>query len=285
MRIIGVVLITTGAALAQDFFDIPAADLPSSATLEGGGAAGARDMTFQMDFGVPSGRRIRGGYAATHADSADAGYVSDTYWAGLESDPLAAFSYGANYEVMERDDGIQSGAAKVNLRWRLNRWRIAIYPERRSITLTKTYVTQKNAVRSVATTIRSPGLGAAVAFNGLEPWSFGFRHFVYRYKTDAQTLRNHPAFTQLVTSRVDQSFDASRTNASVDYLPSWGSVGMEVTRSLSAIDRAVAQGAAVNLSWDVSRAWTVFARAGRSRADGIAATGFASAGMTWTWDE
>jgi len=284
--IVGVVVVAACPVVAQDYFDIPAANLPSSAALEGGGdAAGSRNLTLQGDFGLTSGMRIRAGYAGARVDSGSVNYVGNTYWAGLNSDPLAPFSYGANYELMQRDDGIQSGAAKANLRWRANNWRVAAYPELRSITLTKTQVTRRNIVRSVGATIRSPGLGVAVAYNGLDSWSFAFRHFAYRYDTDVQTLRSHPAFAQLVTSHVDQSFDASRSGVNVDYAPSWGSVGLEVTRSESAIDHVAARSAAINLSWDVSRAWTAFAHVGRSRADGVDATGFASAGVTWMWDE
>lgn len=265
---------------------MPAINLPSSATLEGGGdAAGSRNLTLQGDVGLSSGMRVRAGYAGARVDSSSASYVGDTYWGGLNSDPLAPFSYGANYEMMQRDDGIRSGALRANLRWHFNDWRVAAYPELRSITLTKTQVTRKNLVRTVETTLRSPGLGAAVTYTGLGAWSFAFRQFVYRYDTDAQTLRSHPAFAQLVTSQIEQSFDASRSGVNVDYAPSWGSVGVEATRNESAIDHAVARSVAANISWDISRAWTLFAHVGRSRADGVAATGFASAGVTWMWDE
>ena len=288
MSVMGVaVVVATSAAVAQDLFDIPAADLPSSVTLEGGGdAAGSRSLTLQGDVGLRSGMRIRAGYANARVDSSSVNYAGDTYWAGLNSDSLAPLSYGATYELMERDDGIRAGALKTNLRWRFNDWRLVAYPELHSITLTETQVAKKgNVVRTVQTTVRSPGLGAGVTYTGVDAWSFAFRHFVYRYETDAQTLRSHPAFVRLVASHVDQSFDASRSAINVDYAPSWGSVGIEATRSVSAVDHTIARSLAVNLNWDVSSAWTAFAHVGRSRADGIAATGFVAAGLTWMWDE
>ena len=104
-------------------------------------------------------------------------------------------------------------------------------------------------------------------------------------QADVQTLRSNPVPARLIASRIDYSYDASRSGVSVDYLPSWGSVGVDATHSESAIDDGFAQSAAVNLSWDVSRAWTVFASIGHSRGKDIAATDFASAGATWMWDE
>lgn len=284
-RIFGIAAIAVTPVCAQDNFDIPVENLPSSVSLEGGGdAVGSRNLTLYGDVGLASGIRVRAGYAGARVDTAAVSYDGKTYWAGLNSDPLALFSYGGNYEIMRRDDGIRSGAIKTHLRWRLNDWRLMLYPELRSITLTKKRITQKNVVRSVATTIRSPGLGAAVTFNGLEDWSFALRHFVYRYDTDAQTLRSHPVFAQQAFAYVDQSFDAARSAVNVDYAPSWGSAGLEVTRSQSAIDHELTRSTALNLSWDVSHAWTTFAHMGRSRADGVAATGFASIGVTWMWD-
>jgi len=281
-------MLTTGPALAQDFFDVPAATLPSSITSEGGGDVnGSRSLTIQGDVGLQSGVRIRAGYA--HVDAGDTNYVGGTSWAGLNSDPLAKLSYGATYEALTRDDGIRSDALKTNLRWRWNSWRIAAFPESRSITLTETITTRRNNTRSVETTIRSPGLGVAVAYNGPESWSVALRHFVYRYDTDLQKLSSHPVFAQRVATSVEsvvsQSFDASRSGANVDYAPSWGSVGLEVTRSESAFDHAVARSVAMNLSWDVARAWTLFARIGRSHVDGVAAAGFAAAGVTWMWGD
>ena len=282
----GAALLTAGGVGAEDFFDIPAADLPSSATLAGGGdALGSRDVTFQMDFGVPSGTRIRGGYSSARIDSDSINYLAQSYWAGLNSDPLAPFSYGANYEIKKRDDGIRSSAAKANLRWQLNRWRLAVYPEFRWLTLKKTFVTQNNKMRSAEVAVRSPGVGAAVTYTGLARWSFALRHFVYRYEADVQILRSNRVSTRPIASRIDYSFDTSRSGVSVDYLPSWGSVGVDATHNESAIDNGFAQSAAVNLSWDVSRAWSVFASAGHSRGKDIAASNFASAGATWTWDD
>jgi len=286
LRSVAVAWVATNPALAQDFFDIPAINLPSSITLEGGGdAAGARNLTVNADVGLQSGTRIRAGIAGARVDASDVHYAGNTSWAGVNSDPLAPFSYGANYEAMQRDDGIRSAALKANVRWHFNDWQVTAYPELRSITLTKTQVTRKNLVRTVETTLGSPGLGAAVTYSGVEAWSFAFRRFVYRYDTDAQTLRSHPAFAQLVTSQVDQSFDAARSGVNADYAPSWGSIGVEATRSESAIDHAAARSVAVNLSWDATRAWTAFAHVGRSHATGVAATGFASAGVTWMWDQ
>lgn len=290
LHVINIAGCASTAAIAQDFFDISAANLPSSATLEGGGdAAGSRNLTLQGDFGLASGARVRAGYAGAHVDTDGVGYTGGTYWAGLNSDPLAPFSYGANYELMRRDDGIHSAAAKANLRWRINNWRVAVYPELRLITLTETYATMRSRVRRVEATIRSPGVGAAVAYHGLEQWSFALRHFAYRYETDAQTLLSHPVFSKQVTSdvasHVDQSFDAWRSGVNVDYALSWGSVGLETTRSESAIGHATARSTAANLSWDVSHAWTLFAHVARSHAAGVSATGFASVGVTWMWGE
>lgn len=271
-----------GHAFAQDFFDIPVASLPSSVTLEGGGDAESRSLSFRIDAGVPSGMRIRGGYEAVRVDSANLNYTDNTFWAGLNSDPLDVFSYGANYEAIERNDGIHSSAVKANLRWRLNDWRIALYPQLRMITLKKNNAV-KNKIRRME--ITSPGLGIAVTFNGLESWSFAFRHFVYRYETDAQALRRYPAFAQRAASRIEQSFDASNTGISADRTLSWGSVGAEAMRSLSAVDHVVARSVAVNLNWEVSPAWMLSAHFGRSRADGSSVTGFASVGVNWMWDE
>ena len=286
IRLACVALFTACPVCAEDFFDIPAADLPSSATLDvGGDATGSRDVTFQADFGMPSGMRIRGGYADARVDSGSGNYAAKSYWAGLNSDPLAAFSYGANYETKERNDDIRYGAAQANLRWQLNSWRVTVYPEYRWLTLKKSVVTRNNKVLSAEAAVRSPGVGAAVAYTGFAEWSFTVRHFVYRYDVDTQILRLNRAFTRQVASRVDQSFDASRSGASVDYLPSWGSVGVDLTHNESAMDNGFAQSAAVNLSWDVSRAWTVFASAGYSRGKDLAATNFGSAGATWMWGE
>ncbi|MBI3775630.1 MAG: hypothetical protein HY273_08780 [Gammaproteobacteria bacterium] len=309
LRILWVVLLAATPVRAQDFFDIPAETLPSSATLEGGGdATGSRSLTIHGDFGLAGGTRFHAGFAGVRADTGSANYTGDTYWAGVNSDPLAAISFGLNYEIMRREDAvpskavagtnndipqpderIQSSAAKANLLWRINRWRVSAYPELRSITLTKTLVTLRNKARSAETTIQSPGLGIAIAYNGLQPWSFGLRHFVYRYDTDLQTLSNHPIFSQKMTSyvesHVDQSFDSSRSGVNVDYAPSWGSIGLEATRSESAIGHAVAHSTAINLSWDVSPAWSIFAHAGHGRADGVDAAGFGSAGVTWIWGE
>ena len=281
-----VALVMTDMVCAQDFFDIPVANLPSSVTLEtGGDAVGSRNLTLQTDAGLPSGMRIRAGYATARIDTSSINYRSDTVWAGLNSDPLNAFSYGATYQGMERDDGIHSKSAKVNLRWRFNDWKLAVYPELRSLTLNETRITQKNKVRSAEVTLRSPGVGVGITFNGWQLWTLELRQFAYRYDTDAQTLRSYPAFAQQTVSRVDQAFDASRTGISVDHALPWGSVGAEATRSLSAIDHQAARSIDVNLSWDVSRAWNVFAHLGRSSADGVGASGFASAGATWMWDE
>lgn len=278
-------LLAMDAASAQDIFDIPVVNLPSSVTLEGGGdAAGSRSLILQGDVGLPSGMRLRAGYAGTRVDSGSAAYVSDTYWAGVNSDPLAGFSYGANYEAMQRDDQLGAGAFKANLRWRIDRWRLAVYPELRWISFTQS-VQGQHKTRSVETVIRSPGLGVALAYNAADAWSLGFRHVVYRYASDAQTLPSHPAFARLVSSNIDQAFDIARSSVTADYTPAWGSVGVEATRSESAIDHVIAHSAAVNLNWDVSRAWTVFARVGRSRVDEVAAARFGSAGVTWMWDQ
>ena len=185
--------------------------------------------------------RIRAGYINARVDASSVNYAGGTYWAGLNSDPLAPLSYGATYELMERDDGIRVSAFKTNLRWRFNDWRLVAYPELRSITLTETQVAKKNAVRTVQATVRSPGLGAGMTYTGVDAWSFALRHFLYRYDTDAPTLRSHPAFIQLVASHVDQSFDALRSGINIDYAPSWGSVGIEATRGVSAVDHTVAR--------------------------------------------
>lgn len=281
-----VALFPAGPVFADDFFDIPAMDLPSSATLDvGGDASGSRDVTFQADFGMPSGWRMRGGYTDARVGSGSGNYAAKSYWAGLNSDPLAAFSYGANYETKERNDEIRSGAAQANLRWQLNSWRVTVYPEYRWLTLKESVVTRNNKVLSAEAAVRSPGVGAAVAYTGFSEWSFAVRHFVYRYDVDTQILRLNRAFTRRVASRVDQSFDASRSGASADYLPAWGSVGVDLTHNESAIDNGFAQSAAVNLSWDVSRAWTVFASAGHSRGKDLAAINFGSAGAAWMWSE
>ena len=164
MRLTCVVLFMAGPVVAEDFFDIPATAVPSSATLEvGGDAAGSRDVTFQADFGMPSGWRMRGGYADARVGSGSGNYAAKSYWAGLNSDPLAAFSYGANYETKDRDDGIRSGATQANLRWQLNSWRVTVYPEFRWHTLKRTVVTRNNKVVSGEVVIRSPGVGTAIA--------------------------------------------------------------------------------------------------------------------------
>lgn len=309
MRILCAVLLTTTPVCAQDFFDIPAETLPSSATLEGGGdGSGSRSLTLQGDLGLTSGTRLRAGIAGTRVATDSVNYTSNTYWAGMNSDPLATLSFGLNYEIMQRkdavpprvvagtnteipqpDERIQTSAAKGNLHWRLNQWRLSVYPELRSITLTKAIVTQRNQTRSAQTTVQSPGLGVAVAYRGVQAWTFGLRHFVYRYDTDLQTLTNNPIFSQKVASyvesQVDQSFDNSRSVINVDYAPSWGSIGWEATRSESAIGHVVVHSNAINLSWDLAHAWTIFAHVGRSRADGVGTTGFGSAGVTWMWGE
>ena len=80
LRSVGVAWIATSSALAQDFFDIPAINLPSSATLEGGGdAAGSRSLTLQGDIGLSSGMRVRAGYAGARIDSSSANYMGNTY--------------------------------------------------------------------------------------------------------------------------------------------------------------------------------------------------------------
>lgn len=281
MRLACAVLFMAGPVVAEDFFDIPAADLPSSATLEvGGDAAGSRDVTFQVDYGTPSGWRVRGGYTGARAGSGSGKYAAKTYWAGLNSDPLAAFSYGASYETQDRDDGIRSGATQANLRWQLNNWQVAVYPEFRWLTLKRTMVTRNNKVVNAEAVVRSQGGGGAVTYTGLAAWSFAFRHFVYRYERDIKIVQ-----PRRVVTRIDRSFDASRSAASVDYFPSWGSVGMDLTHNESALNSGFTQSAAVNLSWDASRAWTVFASAGYSRGKDLAATHFGSAGATWMWDE
>jgi hypothetical protein len=132
-------------------------------------------------------------------------------------------------------------------------------------------------------------LGVAIAYSGFETWSYALRHFVYRYETDLQKFSSHPVFAQKVTSYVEsdvnQSFDASRSGVNVDYAPSWGSVGLEATRSRSAFDHTVNRSTAVNLTWDVSRAWAAFARVARSRAGAVATTRYASVGVTWMWGD
>lgn len=279
-------LFTSSIVQADEFFDPPAATLPSNVTLEGGGdALGSRDFTTSVDLDLRSGNRIRAGYtsAQTIAESLD--MHSDTYSIGLNSDPLSTWSYGMSYETMARDDNVTSDAIRGNIKLRHAPWRFALYPELR-------YLTLSGNKSDLNTGIRNPGIGAAITYSGLSAWSFTLKRFMYQYSSSSESLASLTALRRRtltrigrITARVGQELNASQSGLSVDFAQNWGGATLEWMRSISAIDHEKSRELSFSLYWDVTRAWSLFARFGRSSSANLDPVGFASGGVTFMWGE
>lgn len=273
------VLCASVRANATEIFDPPAAELPSSATLDfSGDALGSRDVALDFDIGLASGNRLRAGIGSANIEGDTSSYASDTARIGLNSDPLSKFSYGMSYEWLDRDDNIAADTVRGNLTLRMNDWRWALYPELRYITLTGT-----NNNSNLHVGIRNPGAGVGVAWAGLENWSFGLKHYRYDFSTDTQTLSRLNLLSERVTLRIGQEFDDVRTQVYIDRDLPWGGIGVEWTSSTSAIDQTETRVITLNGFIELTRSWLVAARVGRMSSEDADAMGYAGVAATWFW--
>lgn len=267
------------SAHATESFDPPAIELSSSVTLDfSGDTRDSHDVALDIDLGLLSGNRLRAGIGKASVEGDSSAYTSNTARIGLNSDPLSKFSYGLSYEWLDRNDNIAADTVRGNLSLRMNDWRGALYPELRYITLTGT-----NNNSNLHVGIRNPGAGVGVAWTGIENWSFGFKHYRYDFSTDTQTLNRLSLLSERVTLRIGQAFDDRRTQIYVDRDLPWGGIGMEWVNSTSAIDQTQTRITTLNGFIDLSRTWSIAARAGRISSEGTDDIGYAGIASTWFW--
>jgi hypothetical protein len=260
------------ACAEQDPFAFLFNTAPSALTVEGGGDdAGSRHASLDADLALSSGLRFILGGASAHVASSTASYNSSSLRIGVNSDPLERWSKGLTLSTVSQSDGLHYADFRGNLRWRPKQWSLAAYPQWRNIS-----VPRLNAKADEV--VRSPGLGVSASYRGFKRWSLSVNHAVYSYSTFSGKI------TPYGTAQISDTFDAARTGVSAGYAFAWGTVSASWDHGSSALTRAVYDSSALEVSWDVRRAYSLFARAGQGSSSGTAGHSSLSAGVTYFWD-
>lgn len=271
-------LFVVAPARAADPFDLPLPFAPSSATVQvDGDGWGSLSNTYSVDLGLRSGNRLRGSYTAASIESENYEYGSDTYVVGIHSDPLDTLSYGMNYRYVERDDNLTTDTVDGALRWRPRGWTLSLLPEVRYISLGRDNI-------DLRVGIRNPGLGASVTYRGLEHWSFMATHYEYSYSTDLSELATQSLFVRLLSTRLGEEFDESRTTLATDVTFDRLTIGVTRARSIAAVDQAETIAWDASANWDVTDHVGVFGYYGRSWTDGVDDADFGGGGISVYWD-
>jgi hypothetical protein len=182
-----------------------------------------------------------------------------------------------NYRYVERDDDLSTDTVDGALRWRPRDWTLSLYPEVRYISLGRDDI-------DLRVGIRNPGLGASVAYRGLEHWSFLISRYEYSYSTDLDRLATQSLLVRFLSTRLGEEFDESRTALAIDYAFSRLTLGVTRVRSIAALDQSVTIAWDVSASWDITDRVGLFGYYGRSRTEDVDNADVAGGGVSVYWD-
>jgi hypothetical protein len=268
----------SGQELSEQDFLFPAAALPSVATVEvGGDSEDTRQFVFDIDYGLVSGNRLLFSYGRSYYQYNSVEYDEIAYLVGLSTDPLDEFVYSMNYQYWDRDQRLSSDGVQGSLQWQPQDWSLALLPELR-------YISLRRRGEDIRLGIRNPGLGVSAAYLGFDKLSINFSHFKSQYSNESvDALRSYPYQIRILSARIAQEFDESRTTMGGDWRFFWGTMGIEWQRSASVFDQNTYYTTTLSSSIELSEDWSTQLRLGRAVGPDDYTVEFASAGLSYQW--
>ncbi len=203
---------------------------------------------------------------------------------GFVTAPFADLSVGASYEIEDNDGALDIEGYGVSVRFNANHFSLTLAPRWRNISLK---LNPKQAAKRSAPELKSRDLSLAADWYASERWSFGIGYSHSSYSEDLSRLASDRRVLLLFTPetlRLSAGLQQQRLTASaIRYIDS-GSVGLEWSRSVSAIDDSTTSSATLFVSHAPSRSWRIDASAGIEYADyRDDAIVFGSVGLAFLW--
>ena len=141
-------------------------------------------------------------------------------------------------------------------------WSFVASPQTRHIKLHTLLVSQP------IVTARSSGLSLGASYYRLAPWTFYLNYNRHTYSRDLSALSSDPRLTLVFSPSAFShayGFEESRVSGSLSYDTYWGTIDLQLARSISAVDSSVLRSIALNINYVTSEHWMIILRAGFSK--------------------
>ena len=254
-------------------------------------SAEGSEASTDLDLGLDSGLHLRGLYGKSWQTS-DGDSLQTTSWlVGISSDYTAPLVGGFDYEYWGDAALVETRTSRFKLGTNTENWFLQLSYESRSSQFGSSVSTTNPGGKTVRLSqgdeVDSDGLGLAASYYAWYPWALSLAYMRYSYDQDVTELADNDRFTQVFsipTTGQATSLESWRASVDVSYDLMWGGLGVNVSRSESAIDQSVSDTASAYVIWDVDRRWSLDFTAGQYRTDNPSdTTTFGRAAISHRW--
>ena len=268
---------------AEDVFGRP---LPSTVKVEyGWDASDGNEQFVDLDYALESGVRVIVGTGNTSFKKTNTASKSQSWIAGLSSNPLDMLVYSVVYENWNRNESnsfnsnilrLDRDTVVATVRWQTLNWSAALSPRQRNINI-------RPASTNVVIGIRSPGYGASISYYGLDKLSVTLDQLEYDYSNDIDLLKSIAARSLTLAARIADQFDESRSRIILAYNLERASLGLEWQRNVVVANLDVYKALIMNVFIDLDKHWSLQGKLGKPVGGSLSSDSFGSIAASYRW--
>ena len=176
------------------------------------------------------------------------------------SNPLNDTSTSIGYSEWGQEGEINIRTYRFDVVFNKGNWSLSIGTENRDIEF-HTLLIARPIIN-----LDSNGANLGISYYG-ERWYLGLNYSTKNYSRDVSIFANDPRLVFIfspITMEHAFGFEDSRISADIYYSLNWGNIGIDHSRSISAVDDSVSISNAVAMSFDMDKNWSLNLRSGQS---------------------
>jgi len=243
------------------FTNVNAETLPSQLNLERGwDSADGSDYFVDADIDL-SGPRLFIGYGESDSQLGSTVLNTTTTQVELSSNPFNDTAMAIGYSEWGQDGEIDIKTYRLDFIFNTDNWGFRLAPQTREIEL-YTLAAMRPKIN-----LDSDGINVGINYYAAEPFYIGAVYSAHNYSRNLSTLSTDPRLALIfspATMEYAFGFEKERIAGNMGLAFSWGSAGIDGSRSVSEIDNSISTSIAVSIRYKLNKHWSIKARGGQS---------------------